>query len=531
MQRPLFAHQLEALRRKQEQDDLDVVGRTPKRRRKIEEPQQGVARAGLTRRTDINWFKPSPLVEWSRGIDGLRVPFVSLTAVTKKDIPRGPEGQTLSRYADPRKRSEEHFSYIERQYRLTHIEYIERPDARDTDEDGRYSHVLSNISSNPRKRREFIRKVYDFEQKPRAPRLRAWSSDLDFWVGAAAKPGAPEWIHDCVGAIQAKVRDAESKGRQVVAIPVDLGVTTPEQAYERLTWCDANTDESGPPKLDFESHYGGRVQYRWVFELPFGLTARERFEIAKGVARWCKAKRFMYVIAIHQPDGHNDSRNYHIHCDFYDRPCRWIKKLQKWDFEVDVKTAKGDWRTCHQDKPIWLNRDPDGRMGYLTYRVHVLKLFRQVVVDEANRILEASGLLTRYHAGPLSDLGVDITTTKKLGGPRMALERIGRETDLGDRNAVAIWSDRERAIEREYREGVYEDGEIASELVGQVFATGKAHNESGLQLLAEIEDYRIRRKAFRDLRTELERAETAFDKAASRANTVVREARKDSTLR
>ncbi len=196
MSQPLFAHQVEALRRLKEIEDEEFLGRTIRRKRKLLETTDPSAMGAQVWRTEINWFKPTFLVEWSRGVAGVRIPFVHLTSVAKTDVPRSADGRTHPRYPDQRKVAEGHFGYIERQYRAdrTHLDYIERDGGRDVDEDGKYSHVLTNIHRNPAKRREFIRSVEQFEQRPHAPRLKAWSSDIFFWETSAALPSSPDWV-------------------------------------------------------------------------------------------------------------------------------------------------------------------------------------------------------------------------------------------------------------------------------------------------------------------------------------------------
>ncbi len=116
----------------------------------------------------------------------------------------------------------------------------------------------------------------------------------------------------------------------------------------------------------------------------------ERFEITRGLARWCKQQGFMYVIAIHKPDGHNDQRNYHVHCDFYDRPCRWLKRFGKWDFEVVHKAKNGDLRRpfC-RNKSATFARDPDGKLNRKQHGEQMLKQVRTVVVESLTRFLPA----------------------------------------------------------------------------------------------------------------------------------------------
>ncbi|KAK0357820.1 hypothetical protein LTR94_037871, partial [Friedmanniomyces endolithicus] len=50
---------------------------------------------------------------------------------------------------------------------------------------------------------------------------------------------------------------------------------------------------------------------------------------------------WMVVGAIHQPDRHNDRRNFHIHVDAVDRPAEWLDAHGCWDFEyVERRNGK-----------------------------------------------------------------------------------------------------------------------------------------------------------------------------------------------
>ena len=69
-------------------------------------------------------------------------------------------------------------------------------------------------------------------------------------------------------------------------------------------------------------------------------TARKDCEILQAFATIFEERKLPHYGVIHKPDDNNDSRNYHAHFAYYDRPS---SKLQNgtWDFEdADTKQNK-----------------------------------------------------------------------------------------------------------------------------------------------------------------------------------------------
>src|SRR5690606_14383571 len=105
--------------------------------------------------------------------------------------------------------------------------------------------------------------------------------------------------------------------------------------------------EPALPPVEFKSGRGGRIQIRFVAELPHEVTPEDRALI---VQNFCdrlasletridpdgteRKVGMMYTAVIHAPDAHNDSRNYHLHIVAHDRPARYLEDEGQWDFEV-----------------------------------------------------------------------------------------------------------------------------------------------------------------------------------------------------
>src|SRR3546814_10548709 len=65
-----------------------------------------------------------------------------------------------------------------------------------------------------------------------------------------------------------------------------------------------------------------------------------------------------------------------------------------------------------------------------------------------NTVLQARGIHRRRDPRKYTEMGIDRTPTDHLGTKAAALEAIGDPTAVGHLNAMAIWSDAERALRR-----------------------------------------------------------------------------------
>lgn len=468
MDHPLYAHTLEKLRMAKQMEEEEALDGTLIRaghRRRPRDVDQVTPRFS-DRATNIDWWAPSPLVAFDRNTTNFRIPTLLLTPISKVAVPRGPYGQTHPSYPDPQASIENHYGYIERQERaaksaLGHGDYIEREEARETDDLGDVSHVCTNIHRNPEKRRAFARAVYRHERLGKKHELRAATDDLPWWEQRAAEPGAPDWVKQCYRTLKKKTsehaRKAAKSGKSAAPIYVSVLKTTERQAFDRITWCEGQPGwNASRHNLVFKSAPGGRVQYRFVYQLPYWITPAERMENVRKIARYLGKLGFMYVAAIHRPDPHNDPRNYHVHIDAYDRPCRFIKRLGLWDFEVAKKKRNGKISYPLRQNKIADFARSDSGLGHRAHGQQVVAALRETFCDFTNEVLERSELPLRYHPGPFEEIGLKLRATKKLGGKAMASEAIGLRTAVGDDNAVKIWSDvfdathrdRELAVER-----------------------------------------------------------------------------------
>ena len=194
---------------------------------------------------------------------------------------------------------------------------------------------------------------------------------------------------------------------------------------------------------EHESAAGGRTQSRLVLELPHEASPQARHEI---VRRYTAAefgrKNIPYWAAIHEPTKRNNSRNYHAHVVFTERPMRMMTHPdtgeQVWDFtvEVRVRNATRHTRTTH---PFRQNRDPETR------EKNWVKKSRARFALIVNEVMTENKIDVRYDPRSYKDMGLNVV-------PMASISRI-----LADKSKTqpflvmdADWT--RRMIETEMRE-------------------------------------------------------------------------------
>lgn len=164
---------------------------------------------------------------------------------------------------------------------------------------------------------------------------------------------------------------------------------------------------------------GGRVQCNIILELPHELSGQERLQILQEFARIFEERQLPHYGVIHKPDDNNDSRNYHAHFAYYDRPSRKLEN-GTWDFE-DPDTRQNKDRES-QGAP-WV------------------RSLRHRYSEIANRVLEKAGAEKRYDPRSFKDGGVDKIPEKHLGPKLAAMERQGYASTEGVHNGTVDAAD------------------------------------------------------------------------------------------
>lgn len=555
------------LRRKEEEEMLLQIGkRKPKQLR--EEKRMSGARARWAVEPD---FKvPTCMVDRPRTITGATSFHFSYITISKEAVPTVNGTPIEGAFGKLREGAGfEHSKYIERDGApetsngVQHAVYVERPGAVEnimaatinetpTEEESAIlgiqgmapegiPSIFSNISDDPFERQEFWRAVERCERNPKTHQIVLDPETSPRWWDALPETEQldPSFKNHAllVGEkyrlyLDAAVPEGESRKR----FQTDPYTVSTERAgmLIRQAMSMPGFDDSMPP-LKFKSGRGGRVQIRFVAELPHELSAEDRALIVQNfcdrLASIEKRKDpdgtsrkvgMMYTAVIHAPDAHNDSRNCHLHIVAHDRPARFLEEHGMWDFEYqETYSHKGEDRIRHphrQNKIGEIARAGNGA-DYERAGRNFIPAMRKDFADITNAVLKARGINRRYDHRKYTEIGIDRTPTEHLGTKAAALEAIGVPTIVGQLNAIAIWNDAERAITRQAKQSdrVYQTAQQRLiDLAQQVTAIDPKH-----PALAQLRMLIAQRARLIDGVTEDRREIMAFDhleaKAKSRA--------------
>lgn len=500
------------LRRKEEEEMILQIGKRKPKDLKEQRPTPG-RRARWTVLPD---FKvPTCMVDRPRTSTGATSFHFSYISISKQAVPTINGKPVEGAFGMIRQSALEHSKYIERDGAAEvsagahQAGYIERPDlvesvrpsallkeaierpstwfvnetptndeaavlgVHDTVIDGVPS-VFSNISDDRFERQEYWRAVERCERTPRSNSIMLDPETSPCWWDAlpdTEQLDAEFKNYALTVAEQYRQWAAESGSQRgekkpfradPFAVDAELAGKLIKQAMSMPGF-----DHSLPP-LDFGSGRGGRIQIRFIAELPHEITPEDRALI---VQNFCDrlarlesridpdgTKRevgMMYTAVIHAPDAHNDSRNYHLHIVAHDRPAHYLEEHGMWDFEFQeryVQHRKERIRyPFRQNKIGEIARAGDGA-DYERAGRNFIPAMRRDFAKITNAVLTARGIERRYDPRTYAEMGIDRTPTEHLGTKAAALESIGVPTAVGQLNAIAIWADAERSIEMQARE-------------------------------------------------------------------------------
>lgn len=327
--------------------------------------------------------------------------------------------------------------------------------------------IFTNISDNPFEREEYWRAVHRTEREPKKHQLLVdpsvnptWWAQMEGWPDMneafrahclMEKARYRQWQRD-------ERREPTQKQFQPKPFQEDAEIVGRALVGARKT---PGWNEVEPP-VTFKSGRGGRVQFRFVAELPHEITPEDRALI---VQNFCdhlatfsegpdgRPTGMMYTAVIHAPDAHNDRRNYHLHVIAHDRPAKWMPEHGAWDFEVaevyqDPGSRKDRTRFPYRQNKIGEVSQGESKTNRKGSGIDFVPAMRQRYSEIANAVLNLRGVDRRLDPRRYAEMGIERTPTKHLGTSAAALESIGVATELGKENAAAIWNDAARAIER-----------------------------------------------------------------------------------
>jgi hypothetical protein len=519
----VFAHHVRALLARQRREDEEAIAgslkRTGFRAQGDDRAARGPQRRQFTshRERTVDFHAASPLTRRDRQTGGFRVPHFDVKAVVAIHPPSR-NGVAHPRCGGGGMSAVAHFDYVTDGARIglaTHIDYIRREtgvvdpagemllDMLDEQEMRSELNQLSCYTNIPGGW-DRVRSLFEAAERaappPKSHLLQASTAQLADFEGQL-RFGVPAWFREMTRRLRAEAdkveQDADERGHPVLHRTVTIAEVSNDEAFERLDWF-----ERRPFARDLVTWKQGRTQrsqHRFVGELPDGLSAVDRHEILSRFCGMLADDGWMVVGAIHQPDRHNDRRNFHLHVDGVDRPAEWLNDPGCWDFE---HTERRNGKVTHPDRQKKV-RYPTPPAGLL--RDRFITIVNEVVGDRPD--------VVRYLHGTYADNGIALTPLEHMGNRATGLEARGIETEVGSRNARRILADEAAACEKRANEA---EAALANELA--LIRTIVAND---LAVMAAVERYeRLERRLIRR-RLQRELTDVVITMERSRAETVV----------
>lgn len=175
---------------------------------------------------------------------------------------------------------------------------------------------------------------------------------------------------------------------------------------DELSWSWTGID-AAEPRVD------GRVQERLIIELPHWLPPEEMRRILQRFGAELTAHGLPWAGAVHRPDPHGDSRNFHVHIVVGTRP------IIGWE----MRAADNDPTTLRRT-PIFAQKKDRATQGEM-WIAHLRKIYADIVnetaLDWAN---QEKALVPRiFHAGSNAELGIAAIPFRHRGPRRSAIDR------------------------------------------------------------------------------------------------------------
>jgi uncharacterized protein (DUF2267 family) len=198
----------------------------------------------------------------------------------------------------------------------------------------------------------------------------------------------------------------------------------------------ASSDSPAATPLMIQPGRGGVVQQRIVAELPTELSPLQRLRLVENFCKPYAEAGLKFWAVVHAPVDTNDTRNFHMHANVYDRPCAQVRLddgRQVWDFAyvVDVYNPERG-----RSKPVWpFYKDKIREMGKSAWVNTERARFANVV----NESLKAAAVKKLLDPRTYQAMGIDAPTRDRVAPHDYAQERKGQRTDAGDRLAEHEW--------------------------------------------------------------------------------------------
>lgn len=352
--------------------------------------------------------------------------------------------------------------------------YIEREEALAHDDNGTAC-LFTNISEDPRERREFWQEVEKRESDPSDDRMRIMlRGNREFWDAVAKDEACPAVLRQSIEAadedeeVVVRTGDNEAVRKLMAQYGWKPREKRPENETDEQKAAREDREAETSHGARFEDGRGGRVQFRIVGELPYDVDHDARVRILKGFSEEFEKRGLPYISVMHAPDHTNDDRNWHFHLVYHDRPVKrftgdegdhlWKldddapkqvadrhavakaalaagmkEHIGKWDFAVpyEYQTA------CRHKKIAFPFTQQKNRE--VTRRPFIPSL-RKKLAELTNRELEAAQKDRRLDPRRYSEMGIHKAPDVHLGTQAARLESVGVPTQAGLTNEQNQWA-------------------------------------------------------------------------------------------
>ena len=232
-----------------------------------------------------------------------------------------------------------------------------------------------------------------------------------------------------------------------------------------------------------EAHPSARVQHRLIVELPHEATPQARFEMIRRFAKRFEDDGIPYWAALHAPGDDNDSRNFHAHIVYSERPAKRMVDPDapdgpaQWDFAI-TKTYRKKSRNTVTTRPFRQEkmRSYNARDFIPTIRKEFSETVNAVLARDD--VKDAEGQKVLYDARSYKSMGVDAVPMRSIN--RIVADKMkdGQLTVLdGDYTRRMITAElRDAAAKRQ--DGVLELIAL-DEVLQATAATTRPHEQNG----------------------------------------------------
>jgi len=431
-----IGHCSKKLRRKLEIEEEEALAwRIKIPRRNVDEPTSG----GKGGRWYIapNFAVPGPFGDRPTSPDGHVSFHFAITTVSRSSSGKSIVADSRGKVSETDRSPGEHDKYVARDGAVMTIgpaefdRYAARDNVTDLSTGKPEVALMSNISLDPAVRATFWNAVHATARKAGPDRLILDPSrgTKKEWNALAAA----EDVSSDLRQVAAQFASGECKRKAEFPMTEAEAKTTIALICRSIPQADRKT---GPVR--FARGRKGRTQYRLEMELPDGIDDAARVRIMVKVAEEVEATEAMYTIALHEPDEHNDDRNYHLHLVAHDRPAKLIDG--QWDFTIakPVEGQSGRLTFSERQRKVVVERlkTATNRGDFEAF----LKDLRSRYADICNDELRNARQTRLFDPRRYSEMGIDRKPTKALGSRLAPLEAAGVPTKVGTPNAEIIWT-------------------------------------------------------------------------------------------